>query len=303
MKRFLRKLTGALRDPLRAVRILWNESVHKTFVRISYAGRTTCTFEVAGTQVVFDTADGYSKEWFFPRCDRGQYHEPAVTNLLSILAPSAPSFLDVGAHLGYFTVLAGALMKGKSVLAYEMDDRAYERLVRNVSRNKLDNVQLFHGAISGKTGPVQYRHLPMLDSGESLSFAGSDDPSKTVPGSSVDDVFRDTKVSPGLIKIDVEGADYDVLSGMPNTLKAHATLLLEIHGRKLPLFGSDSQAVITLLTNAGYEVYEILDHRSTAAPELARLFATDPPFERNTMTLAVHSSDVVRIQNFLTRQG
>lgn len=288
MSRFLRKAYGALKNPLRAVKIILREGWHMLYVPIRYGTRRTCTFSIRGVSFSFDTTDRYSKQWFFPRCDKGRYHEPAVTELVARLSTNAPSFIDVGAHLGYFTVLAGALMPEKPVVAYEIDERAFERLETNIAHNKLTNVRVVHGAIAKESGPVRYRHLPILDSGESLSYENSDDPSKTVAGLTLDDALESMRVIPGIIKIDVEGAEQDILAGMKRTLEKHPILLLEIHGRKLPLFGSDSQKVLRFLAEYGYKTYEIVEHRSAGTPTLKLLSPSAPPFTQNTMTLVVH---------------
>jgi len=258
-----------------------------------YFNRNQCAFTVQGTPIAFDTSDSYSKEWFFPRCDGGKYHEPAVTELVRLLSKEQPSFVDVGAHLGYFTVVAGALMPSSPIISVEMDDRALERLKKNVALNNLTNVQIFHTAISGASGPVSYRRLPMLDSGESISYGHTDDPTVTIQGRTLDKLFAETGIVPGLIKIDVEGADYDVLTGMTQTLTKQPVLLLEIHGKKLPLFGSDSRQVLRFLEDAGYEIFEVGEHRTNSLPRLIPLSSHMEPFDRNTMTIVLprgHSS-------------
>ena len=303
MKRYIRKLRGAIRDPQRAARILWNDGLHKVYARLRFAPRKRCTFKFNTTTIVFDTSDSYSKEWFYPRCADGSYHEPAVTELCIQLAPSAPSFVDVGAHLGYFSILMGKLMNSRPVLAYEMDDRAYERLKRNVALNLLNNLQLHHIAIAGEDKTISYRRLPMLDSGESISYEGSDDPERSITGVTLDRVFSESGIKPGVIKIDVEGAEHEVLMGAHKTLSQTPVLLLEIHGKKLALFGSDSQKVIALLEEKGYDVYEIQDHRMASTPSLLPLTSNQEPFERNTMTLVLpkdHSiADMPKLWNTL----
>lgn len=302
MRRYIRKLKGAFRDPIRAMRILVVEGVHKLLVRIMYAFQTSCSFTIRDVHVTFDTSDTYSKEWFFPRCANGTYHEPAVTYLIEKLMGVCPSFVDVGAHLGYFSIIVAKLCPNKPVLAYEMDDRAFKRLVKNANANDIPNLSLFQKAITASSGSVSYRRLPMLDSGESIAFAGSDDPSRTVESQSLDDAFSTTGIPVGLIKIDVEGADYDVLTGMEETLQKQPTLLLEIHGTKLPLFSSNSQKVIQFLEAREYHVYEIQNHRSDQKPRLSRLSGDMAPFPRNTMTLVVHATNTI-VLNTLKKAG
>lgn len=289
-----RKIRGVIRDPRRAFRMVYGEIAHYATVFFHFHGRTVCTFTIGETTFSFDTSDFYSRCWFFPRCDENHHHEPAVTNLVAKLLPHVPSFIDIGAHLGYFTVLAAALAPDKPVIAYEMDDRAFARIKRNVAMNHLVNVRLIHEAIAGRSGEAQYHRPLLIDSGESLIT--NDSAGTTIKTRTLDDAVREAEIETGLIKIDVEGAEYDVLFGMKETLSKHPIILLEIHGDKLYSFGSDSHKVIQLLNNAGYAVYEITNHRGTETPTLTLLLPESQPFSRNTMALVLPQERVEHLR-------
>lgn len=285
----LRKIGKALANPRKAWHFLSKEISHELSV-VPYSTRGTCRIVVGGKTVVFSTRDWYSKEWFFPRMDNGRYHEPAVTAIVEILAPSTPSFIDVGAHLGYFTCVAAALMPGKPVLAYEIDDRSFERLARNVALNCEENVHLFHTAIAEATGTARYHRPLRIDSGEAL-VPGTTPGGTDVAAITLDDSLRENQVTAGIVKIDVEGAEYGVLYGAREMLTKGTVLLLEIHGQKLAKFDADSKKVLELLEREGYDTYEITGHRHAATPTLKLLTSEEPPLTYNSMTLVVRKND------------
>lgn len=292
-----RKICAAIRSPKKALRMLYGETTHYLDVAIHFYNRHVCNFVIGDVTFSFDTKDFYSKCWFFPRCDENHYHEPAVTSLVVMIMPHVPSFIDVGAHLGYFTILAGALSPEKPIIAYEMDDRSFSRLTRNIQLNNLKNVQAIHKAVSGSSGEAHYHRPILIDSGESLIPTGGIT-GTAIETRTLDDAIREAGLEPGLIKIDVEGAEYEVFSGMKETLSKNPILLLEIHGPKaLKKFGTTSQEIIALLERNGYEVYEITDHRNSYRPNLKRLSSSTSSLSRNTMALVLKPEQYANLRS------
>lgn len=97
--------------------------------------------------------------------------EATETAFLKRIVKSGDTVLDVGANIGYFTVLL-SLLVGPSgrVFGIEPTQSTYEQLVKNVEINRLDNVTLCRVALSDKSGSVQMYHhrgatrVPILSS-------------------------------------------------------------------------------------------------------------------------------------------
>lgn len=121
--------------------------------------------------------------------------------------------LDVGAHIGGFTILAATLVPDGSVLAVEPCRESYELLVRNVELNRLTNVKAERLALSDHRGKTRLHHSdngswghtiikPLGDEGESA-------PSNTLAGL----LSQHSTASIDLVKFNCEGAEFPILLG------------------------------------------------------------------------------------------
>jgi FkbM family methyltransferase len=140
-------------------------------------------------------------------------------------------FWDVGAHFGYFSLLAAHLVgeDAGAVLAFEASGGAFQILQAN-TRN-LKNIQTFHKAVSDAPGlaafyefPVLYSEYNTLDVGqfEQENWFQKFKPAKTeVQATTLDAQHAAVPRPPDVIKIDVEGAEYRVLRGAAKLLTAH----------------------------------------------------------------------------------
>jgi FkbM family methyltransferase len=131
-------------------------------------------------------------------------------------------FLDVGAHYGYFTMIASEIVgnNGK-VVAFEPSDRSYKLL--NENRKTLNNTVTFQKAVSDSNDNLIFYEFPNLHSEynssdisqfENESWFNNSKPAKTtVSATTIDEVTKDGTFSPRIIKIDVEGGEYKVIQG------------------------------------------------------------------------------------------
>lgn len=183
--------------------------------------------------------------------------------LLRELAEGAV-FFDVGACLGYYSLLASKLVgpKGK-VRTFEPSPSLLPLLRRNVGGKP--NVQVVDKAMSKASGTTQFHIAPLPFIGTSslradwqTGLAANGQRRKTelvtVETVSLDDYCYATGVFPDIIKLDVEGVEDDVLIGSDRLLRDKAPLLvLEVF---MPLIESDRKA-LQILRGLGYEPYAI----------------------------------------------
>ena len=224
---------------------------------LKYGRTRSFTVEVGDTTAQFALEDLQSRSWFLPRYDRGKIHEPLVTKLVSLLLRRAKLFVDVGAHLGYFSCIAAKqLGDNGNVVAFELDERSYRRARRNLSFGNCNNAEIFHRAVCDHSNGVSYWRSRWW-SGPALSMAHQrGDQRISVRSICLDDFFAERRTVPTLIKIDVEGAEEQVLRGMSETLERDdADILLELHDPQLRLLGSSAPEVIAHLKARGYQVY------------------------------------------------
>lgn len=263
---------------------------HNTAVLRKYGHLERFETHVDETHVVFGTEDAYSKRWFYPRYLDAGIHEEAATRLILDRIEEGP-FIDVGANLGWFTCVVANRYPECRVFSFEMDDLNYELLESNIALNGCDNVSPYKVAVSNSVEPVQYcRQTPTpsaafrLNGGQQAPSAGE---TLSVNSIRLDDFFEREDLAPESIKIDVEGAEFEVLRGMRSTLsrKVPRSLFVEIHPQFLPHFQATPGEVLELLQGHGYRVFEIEDFREAASPHLEPL-APGHEFSRDTMILA-----------------
>lgn len=205
--------------------------------------------DIGGVRAYFPTDDLYVRNWFYPRYRNGLLHEPQVSKYLCDQLDSNSVFVDVGAHVGYFSVIAA--LRARAVFAIEPQEFLIGRIHRNVVANHLTNVTTMHAAVGDTTGfaPIPKVGGPGTKIGESNNL---------VPMIRLDDYFTDER-SPTVIKIDTEGFEYQVLEGAKNILQTRPVLLVEVHA-KMTEFGYNRQELWELLKSLGYSL-RVGDHR------------------------------------------
>jgi FkbM family methyltransferase len=141
------------------------------------------------------------------------------------LARSARLFLDIGAYSGIYTLLACAANEQLHVVAFEPNPRSQLLLERNIDANLLGDRVTVERAAAGEHGGRAILRIPADETAASI-FCDSGSPI-TVSVVSIDDVVP-AEFAVDLVKIDVEGAELDVLKGMRRILTHdHPSLIIE----------------------------------------------------------------------------
>jgi len=140
------------------------------------------------------------------------------------LAKSGTTAIDVGANVGLFTIpLAKAIGAKGTILAFEPLPNNVRRLNGNIRRNNLDNVVVLSAAASTRSGRTVF-HLGQDPAYSSLVSITEDrmDTGATIEVETVtlDDVWSSRqRPEVSLIKLDVEGGEFDVLGGSTDLLR------------------------------------------------------------------------------------
>jgi FkbM family methyltransferase len=170
------------------------------------------------------------------------------------LVQAGQSFIDVGAHVGSWA--QHFAQKCRRVDAFEPQRTTYDRLREGVRLAGLANVNC-HDVALGASGEVDL-HVVSIDGGGSTLLhrgeLGPDLTTERVRAAQLDDyVFDDV----GLIKIDAEGAEGNILRGALKTLEAHRypTLLLEAWLHEW--YAKERAALIAQVEGLGYRVQPV----------------------------------------------
>ena len=187
---------------------------------------------------------------------RDRIWEPAVTSCINTYTRSNMIALDVGADIGYYTVQFSRLVgpQGK-VIAFEPIPEARNRLAHNISINQCSNILVSEYALGNQEGSV-FLEDPLNKSRINLDKITPSDRDIKITIKRMDDLIREMGLeSIDLVKIDVEGAEHEVLLGMEQALRRHRPILIvEVHNQFLPLFGSSSEKLLSWLSSLGYRI-------------------------------------------------
>ena len=174
---------------------------------------------------------------------------------------------DVGANAGALTVLMSRLVGTRGVVcAFEASPRIVDKCQYNVVTNGCSNVQLFDCAVWHKSNEIVKIYAgPDLNDSLFPIDAGSAVEAFDVKTVALDDFVGYTGLVPSLIKMDIEGAEFDALTGMNRTLsQAQPHLVLEQQPNDMRCH--------ELLTNLGYQAidlatYRVIESREDFLPE------------------------------------
>jgi FkbM family methyltransferase len=188
----------------------------------------------------------------------GLYEEPLARFFTGAIKPDS-TVLDIGAYIGQYTLLAAKHAPLGRAIAFEPHPESHRRLLDNVTRNHLSNVTVLSQAVGSTPGRMPFDLQEQQYS------------SKLIPSSQVGDALAEFEVTTvdetvrklglpcvDLIKIDVEGAEGQVLSGAQATLSAfHPLLIVEIDRSGEQVFGDDSENTLASLQGLGYQLHRV----------------------------------------------
>jgi len=211
--------------------------------------------ELGGYSFDCSLRDLIARDVFFAGCFAAQ----EIAFVRAVLGPGM-TFVDVGANWGLFTLVAAHLVgETGRIVALEPDPRILPKLKSNVERNHLRQVQVMEVAAA--------------DRDSALALAGHDheggnwgvsrlvepglvpQTTFTVQARRLDSLLDEAHVEVvDLLKIDVEGAEDRVLSGMEAGLRRrrYRCILLELHPQQLAERGRTAQGVADALLALGY---------------------------------------------------
>ena len=165
---------------------------------------------------------------------------------------------DVGAHVGYFTLLFARLVGPKGqCLGFEPNPEVFRRLQSNIRMNKWRlpaEVQTMKIGLYDEVGEKRFFLGGSTTTGRLTRFPEDISQSKIiiVPLSTIDALIQEGLPVPSFMKIDVEYAEDHVLRGAINTLKKHgAVVLCEIHSMET------GKNCFEILKGIGYSIIEL----------------------------------------------
>tara|TARA_B100000242_G_scaffold292842_1_gene269246 strand:+ start:501 stop:1265 length:765 start_codon:yes stop_codon:yes gene_type:complete len=199
--------------------------------------------------------------------------------------PKDGVFIDVGANLGIHSIIAASHMgKGCKVIAVEPIKSNQKLLHKNIKLNKLsERITLIPSALSSKKG-IQKMYF---EDGFSPAASFKSEPflnnAVKVPTETLDSIIFSHKLIPNLIKIDVEGAEYEVLKGGKKTLSITNNLLIEIHNYKLSEFETSLDEILSFLKEFGFKSKILAEYNNQTGLNYSHYFFTKNNLNSNKL--------------------
>jgi FkbM family methyltransferase len=195
--------------------------------------------------------------------------------------------VDIGAHIGYYTLIAARLVgdNGK-VYAFEPDPKNFQILEKNVAQNGYHNVVLVNKAVADKSGNARL-FLNSENSGDHRIFE-SDHGRKSVAitTTTLDDFFTNKDNEVDLIKMDIQGAEARAFQGSTRTLakNKHITLITEFYPKALQQSGKNAEEYLALLQENDFRLFEIDEVKRTTRPVTSKQLLISYPIASEKLT-------------------
>jgi FkbM family methyltransferase len=202
--------------------------------------------------------------------------EPDETEILRRVLGPGDTYVDVGAHVGWFVVHAAeAVGPDGRVFAFEAFPANVALLRHNVALNGFANVTVEHAAVGDKTVEAIIGTQANRDSGSATVGARAAHGLERVRQTTLDALLL-PEIAPALLKIDVEGLEERVLLGARAVLDRTDAALVELNASALRANGSDPDRVVRLLERSGLVHHRMISARATrlSAASIPNVLAT-----------------------------
>lgn len=222
--------------------------------------------------------------------------EPTISAIVEDALKPGDIFIDIGANVGYYTLLASKLVgaDGK-VFAFEASPMIFRRLQANVELNSFQQARIFNVAVSNGPGTVSIWTAPQGNLGHSTiidSVAATDGHLREAEVRC--DALRSLLPRPDLlaarlVKIDIEGAERLAIEGILEELSQFSERtewLVELSPGFSPGGATDTDWIFAAFLRAGYQAFRLensygpLSGQQTRAPGEGLIRLHNPPQER-----------------------
>ncbi|MCI0707129.1 MAG: FkbM family methyltransferase [Ignavibacteriae bacterium] len=187
-------------------------------------------------------------------------YEEFETNLIKKEVKAGDVILDIGANIGYYTLIFARLVgdTGK-VFAFEPDPTNFSLLKKNVEINGYKNVILIQKAVSNKSETLKLYLCEDNRGDHRIYDSGDSRQSVEIESLVMDEYFQHNGQKINFIKMDIQGAELRAVSGMANILKQNKSvkIISEFWPYGLTTSGASPVVYLELFTNNGFKLYEL----------------------------------------------
>ncbi len=248
--------------------------------------------------------DAYSKSWLQRSATAlNRWHEPSLTWFLMLAGGRGGKrgFVDAGSHLGYFSLVHARHAQNRAV-AIEVNPTVFSEMSAMIAKSALpqDRISCLNVGLSSAEGvlslPRRRSHSP------AFSIAGKSAPEAsgvTVPLVTLDSIVDQQDISVDLLKIDVEGAEMELLRGAETVLrKFQPVIAIELHPDLISqISGQSAQSLVDMMQGLGYREFQFLSGRGKACTRLEPGYHPEMSANPNLVLVSEADLDLVEIYN------
>jgi FkbM family methyltransferase len=201
------------------------------------------------------------EEWLQIDLRASGHLEPRTTALFERILRPGDAYVDVGAHVGYHSLLAARLV-GASGRIFAIDPQPYNcaKILTNAELNRFANITVIAAAVDEAEGFVSLENQSRQDKARlTLASPGVNDGALTfvVPKITLRWLLETYELRPvTLLKIDVEGFELEVLKGTGDAIRAIENIVFEV----LPGEDADrTRAIERMLRDCGFQMFDVDD--------------------------------------------
>ncbi|MCQ6245059.1 FkbM family methyltransferase [Streptomyces malaysiensis] len=204
--------------------------------------------------------------------------EPHMTRWLQRRLKPGDVFVDVGANIGYYSVLASRLVGGSGkVVAVEASPTFLGLLQRHARRNGCANIRTVNAAVSDREELLTFILASSRNMGANsvVPYDGPAESTFEIAARPLPDLLTEDEITRArVIKVDVEGAEGGVVRGLVpllDRLRPDAELTVEVTPQRMAELGDSVEELLAALTGHGFHVYRLTnDYAAGSYPDALR---------------------------------
>ena len=175
-------------------------------------------------------------------------YEPDKQLAFKLFLEENDVFFDVGANVGLHSYYVAMHIPSAKIYAFEPLTENVEYIRQTIKNNNLLAIELIESAVSDKNGETSFD----VNTDNSRGNITNTPTGLKVSLITLDQFCKENRVNPSLLKIDVEGAEGDVLKGSENLIAScRPTFIVELHSPEQDLF------VANFFLNREYQIYRL----------------------------------------------
>ncbi|SCK12776.1 FkbM family methyltransferase [Streptomyces sp. WMMB 322] len=192
--------------------------------------------------------------------------EPHLTHWLKQRLKPGDVFVDVGANVGYFSVLGSSLVGPEgTVVAIEASSTFHRQLVQQAQMNRCRNLRTVNAAVSDKDETVTFVQASSRNTGatSTVPYSGPALAEFEVDAHPLTMLLSEQEIERArVIKIDVEGAEGAAVRGLKPAfarLREDAEVVVEVTPERMRALGDSAEELLTSFTEAGFHAYRLVN--------------------------------------------